>query len=70
MRLEKFDSESIAAAGYDAAGAVLRLRFVDSGTYDYFDVPPQVWAGLRRAESKGRYFHDEIRDRYAYRLLT
>lgn len=42
----------------------LTIWFDSGGRYDYFDVPEQVYVGLMRAESKGRYFNQNIRGRY------
>lgn len=36
--------------------------------YKYFGVPPQVYAGLRDAPSRGRYFNAVIKDSYPCRL--
>ena len=36
--------------------------------YKYFGVPPPVYEGLLNAPSKGRYFNQAIRGRYACRL--
>lgn len=40
----------------------------DFRRYKYFDVPLPVYDGLRNASSKGRYFNETIRGRYACRL--
>lgn len=42
----------------------LTIWFDSGGRYDYFGVPEHVYTGLLRAESKGRYFNQFIRDRY------
>lgn len=61
-------STSIARTEYDAAHRVLSVWFVASGKrYDYEDVPEDVVSRFRRAFSKGRFFNENIRDRYRYR---
>ena len=61
-----FESTAIQRAEYDADRAVLSLWFTGSGgPYDYFLVPASVYDGLRRAQSKGSYYNQHIRDRYA-----
>lgn len=43
---------------------VLEVRFNNGGLYQYRDVPETVLASLMRAESKGRFFNQNIRGRY------
>ena len=60
------DSSNLAAVGYDAASAVLRIAFHSGGVYQYAGVPETVYQGLMNASSKGRYFHAHIRNAYRY----
>ena len=39
-------SGSLAAVGYDALTATLRVSFRNGGQYDYLDVPVTVYQGL------------------------
>ena len=48
----------------------LKVTFVSGRLYVYEDVPPEVAAAFRNARSKGTFFNQEIRDRYAYRDIT
>jgi hypothetical protein len=53
---------------YDEATQTLSIWFMPSGNrYDYQDVPPETYAGLRHAFSKGRYFNTFIRNRFRCR---
>ena len=61
------ESEAIAEIRYDAARSTMFVRFVDGEWYSYFDVPPRVHDAFVAAESHGRFFHEQIRDRYNYR---
>ncbi len=70
MEMRPVESESLAAAGYDRARSVLRLRFRAGGLYEYAGVPQRVWDDLLGAESKGRYFIAEIRGRFPYHRVT
>lgn len=64
-------STSIRKIEYDPGTRVLSVWFVASGKrYDYEDVPPETHAAFRQAPSKGRFFNDQIRDRFRYRLVT
>lgn len=62
-----FESTAIERAEYDADSRTLRVWFTHGGEpYDYREVPPEVYAGLCSAASKGAYFNDHIRDRYEF----
>ncbi|KJY38188.1 MULTISPECIES: KTSC domain-containing protein [unclassified Streptomyces] len=63
------DSSALRSVGYDAAQRVLELEFVRGGRYAYLAVPRRVHRELMAAESHGRYFLREIRDRYEVRRL-
>ncbi len=60
------DSSMISAFRYDPAEQVLEVAFHNSGVYRYFDVPPDVFEGLRDTESKGSYMRSYIIDMYPY----
>ena len=64
MNRTPVSSSNIASVGYE--NGVLEIAFVDGGVYQYFDVPERVYLGLMSAYSKGRYFHDNIKDRYRF----
>ena len=66
MQLTTVESSMIYAVGYDKAKHVLEVVFNTGRTYQYGDVPPEVYEGLLNAESKGRYFLANIRDVYEY----
>jgi hypothetical protein len=55
-------SSSIAEIGFE--DGVLEIMFRTNRVYQYFDVPAQVHQALISAESIGRYFNENIRDRY------
>jgi hypothetical protein len=70
MDLHPMPSSSIAAAGYDARAAVLRIRFMGGGTYDYLGVPEELYAALEEADSKGRFVNGVIKPRFPYRRVA
>lgn len=57
-------SSNIDSIGYDEDTEKLRVRFNDGGTYEYQDVPGNVFTGLRDAASVGSYFHNRIKNVY------
>ncbi len=63
------DSTAISAIAYDRDRAKLFVRFVSGERYVYVGVPGEVHRSFCDAESKGRFFQAEIRDRYPYNRL-
>lgn len=63
---EDVDSSMISAFKYDEAEQTLEVAFNSTGSYRYFDVPPDVVKGLREASSKGSYMRWAIIDMYSY----
>jgi lysyl-tRNA synthetase class 2 len=45
------------------------VRFVSGEQYVYVGVPGEVHRSFVDADSKGRFFQNEIRDRYPYNRL-
>ena len=59
------DSTMIVAYDYDPNMKVLHLRFRLSGeTRSYQNIPPELAAEFIAAPSKGKFFHNRIRDEY------
>ncbi len=64
------DSSVLAAVAYPADERLLFAEFRQTGeVYLYFDVPPEEFLQLLRADSKGSYFNRHIRDRFRYLRL-
>jgi hypothetical protein len=63
------DSAAIQAIDYDHDRAKLFVRFVSGEAYVYVGVPGEVHRSFVDADSKGRFFQAEIRDRYPYNRL-
>jgi hypothetical protein len=59
-----FDSTVFGSMVYTKKEKVLLIFFTSGKNYLYHDVPPDVIKGLKDAKSKGRYFHQFIRDIY------
>jgi lysyl-tRNA synthetase class 2 len=63
------ESSAIREIDYDAVRAKLLVRFVSGERYVYVGVPGEVHRSFLEADSKGRFFQAEIRDRYPYNRL-
>lgn len=62
-------SSLIRSVGYDPAGSILEVEFVEPRrTYTFYDVPFSVYDELMQAPSKGQYFNEFIRDDYTYEV--
>ncbi len=66
MQLETVESGAIHAIGYDPERRVLEVIFNTGRIYQFTDVPPEQFEALRKADSKGRYFTENIRDAFPY----
>jgi hypothetical protein len=60
-------STAIRRFDYDPQHRRLDVLFVSGGAYSYFEVPETVALGFKAARSKGRYFQQYIRGRFAFR---
>lgn len=64
--IETPDSTNLEGFGYDEENAVLRVYFKRGATYDYFDVPKEVFEAMKAAPSRGRFLVGEIKGNYRY----
>lgn len=62
MRRESVASEALRSVGYDPDRRILEVEFASGAVYRYFDVPPELHAGLMTAASHGAFFAVSIRD--------
>lgn len=58
-------SSAILSATYDDEAEELSITFSNGSTYDYHDVPREVFDGLATAGSAGQYWHANIKDIYS-----
>jgi len=64
------DSSAIRAIDYDRPHRRLSVTFMSGERYEYRRVPGEVHRAFVEADSKGRFFQAQIRDRYPYRKLS
>jgi len=64
--VETPESSNIARFAYDATAHVLRVEFKSGGLYDYFDVPNNIFEGMKAAPSKGQYLAYQIKGHFRY----
>lgn len=64
MAWQPLQSSMLAAFDYDAEMRVLHVRFRNGALAAYQGVPADVARGLSEAPSAGRYFHQNVKDRF------
>ncbi|MBU8974652.1 KTSC domain-containing protein [Lysobacter sp. MMG2] len=62
MEREHVESQAIVSVGYDPDRRLLEVEFEGGAVYRYFDVPPELHAGMMTAPSQGRFFAQYLRD--------
>ena len=70
MHVTVVESAALASVGYDEARELLQLEFCGRAVYHYFGVPAVVHQALLGAPSKGSYFNQMIRGRFAFRPIA
>ncbi len=63
------ESSNLKTVRYEGAELVLEIEFNSGDMYQYFDVPEAVFRELLSSESKGKYFHANIKGEYRYERL-
>ena len=75
MELITVQSSNISQIGYEKEQkitfnqvpvSVLRIVFMSGITYDFYDVPKDIYEGLIKSSSKGQYFHQNIKTQYPF----
>ena len=66
MEMTNVDSSNVESVGYDENSSTLQVEFKNGGMYQYFDVPEDVFIGLRDADSVGKYLNANIKGTYRY----
>lgn len=64
-RMPAILSPAISLIEYITTERTLLITFKGRRTYSYFDVPLEVYEEFLRSASKGTYFNEIIRDKYA-----
>ena len=66
MFIKEVESSSIKSVAYDKDEGKLWLRFKSDALYEYQGVDQQVAKDLVGAESKGKFFHENIKNKFSY----
>lgn len=63
-------STVIRGFNYSEDKKVLAVTFTTDRTYNYKNVPEEIYNQFSKATSKGRYFNFNIRDKYEYEEIN
>lgn len=66
MQMQSVNSSNVAAVGYDEDSQTLQVEFNNGSTYQYFDVPKNVFEGLISAGSVGSYLNAHIKGSFRF----
>jgi len=66
MDMTSVNSSNVAAVGYDEDSSTLQVEFTNGATYQYFDVPENIFEELRDAGSVGGYLAEYVKGSYRY----
>ncbi len=64
IKMIPVSSKAISAIGYDEKTKKLKIKFKQSKTYDYCNVPNETFTKLKLSISKGTYYNHHIKDKY------
>ncbi len=62
-------SSNLKSVGYNANAKILEIEFHNGSVYQYYGVPLNVYEGLMKASSHGKFFHAHIRNAYNYKRI-
>lgn len=66
---DEVDSSNLEKIYYDRRDETMTVDFRSGYTYEYYGVPLKRYQYLKRAPSKGKYFHKKIRFSYPYKRV-
>ena len=63
-------SSVIASMQYNPESQTLRIIFVSGMVYDYVNVPPEIYAAMKRSGSKGTYLNQYIKGHFVFKKVS
>lgn len=65
MERQFVESSMIKSIGYDSNASTLEIEFNSGPVWQYFDFQESLWYEFESSESKGKFFHREIKNQYS-----
>ena len=69
MAWTRVTSSNLKRVSYDSQSQEMLIQFQSGAVYQYWDVPSNISQGLMQADSPGKYFSRNIRNRYTYKRV-
>lgn len=69
MLREACQSSNIKSFGYDQDQQILEVEFVGGSMYQYLDVSQDIYDSFLLADSKGKFFYQNIRNQYRFQKV-
>jgi hypothetical protein len=70
MKTHTFNSSQLKSGKFDENKDELYITFNTGKEYVYTGVMNDIWQGLISAESSGKYFNENIKRKYSYKLVS
>ena len=64
MERQDVVSSMIKSIGYDKEASILEIEFDSGVVWDYTEFPEYLWYEFESAESKGKFFHQNIKEQF------
>ena len=68
IKRKEVDSSNLKSIGYKEG--ILIVEFKNKNIYAYMGVSSELYNSLMKAESKGKYFNEKIRDKIEYTKIS
>ena len=65
MERQFIESSMIRSFGYEPNSSTLEIEFNSGEVWQYFNFPESLWYEFENSESKGKFFHREIKNQYS-----
>jgi hypothetical protein len=66
MQRQYIDSPEITSAGYDVETSVMEIAFTNGTVFQYLDVPAEIYEGLMRSATPGKFFAQSIKNKFKF----
>jgi hypothetical protein len=54
---------------YHSHSKTLTITFLSGNRYEYLNVPEHLYLSMRKAQSKGQFFNQYIKEKYSFKKL-
>ena len=58
------ESSMMKSIGYDSNNSILEIEFNSGAIWQYYDFPESLWYEFNSTDSKGKFFHREIKNQF------